>query len=246
MRCNETLVRLDPHHANSGSDCYSSNDYMNTKTGSLVIPPDNTGQAKIIRCPVCLMDVWAYGGDYKMLIRIGGHKSSSGQECSVSNALYEESGLSLSYVGKLREEAKLVPTEDSSTRPNHYLVKTPYEVDKVLEAWGLNEKHYLAAAIEYIMRAQKKGTPVEDLKKAKYRIELEIDRLEHGVDEHGVIRREPSGPPEKTQQELVSELAAAVSDTPSVYNSCSMPTGEAWTKLLWEAMAQKQIAEQKH
>lgn len=74
------------------------------------------------------------------------------------------------------------------TRPNHYMVGTPYEVDKVVEAWGLS--HYLTAAIEYIMRASRKGTPLEDLKKARYRIELEIMRLENGEDEYGVINRE--------------------------------------------------------
>lgn len=54
----------------------------------------------------------------------------------------------------------------------------PYEVIKVLEAWGLDGNFCLGKVVKYIARADKKGKNVEDLKKAAWYLEREIKKLE--------------------------------------------------------------------
>lgn len=61
--------------------------------------------------------------------------------------------------------------------PTHYGGKdNPYEAIKVIEAWGLN--FALGSTLKYIARRNKKGTPIEDLKKARWYIDREIQNLE--------------------------------------------------------------------
>ena len=70
---------------------------------------------------------------------------------------------------------------ESVDHPQHYGGKdNPYEAIKVIEAWSLGFS--LGNAVKYISRAGKKasGIPatVEDLKKAAWYINREIERLE--------------------------------------------------------------------
>lgn len=58
--------------------------------------------------------------------------------------------------------------------PEHYGGDKPYEVIKVLEAWGLNENARLWNAVKYIARAGKKGDVLTDLRKANWYLEREI------------------------------------------------------------------------
>ena len=51
----------------------------------------------------------------------------------------------------------------------------PYEVIKVIDAWELGFS--LGNAVKYIGRAGRKGNAVEDLRKAAWYIQHEIDRL---------------------------------------------------------------------
>ena len=61
--------------------------------------------------------------------------------------------------------------------PTHYGGKNnPYEAIKVIEAWGLG--FCLGNAIKYISRAGKKGSRKEDLQKAKWYLEREIQNEE--------------------------------------------------------------------
>lgn len=61
--------------------------------------------------------------------------------------------------------------------PAHYGGKdNPYEAIKVIEAWGLNFR--LGNAVKYISRAWKKGDMLEDLKKAAWYLQREIDALQ--------------------------------------------------------------------
>lgn len=63
--------------------------------------------------------------------------------------------------------------------PQHYGGKNnPFETIKVIDAWGLNFS--LGNAVKYISRAGKKDPEkyVEDLKKARFYIEHEIQK--HG------------------------------------------------------------------
>ena len=59
--------------------------------------------------------------------------------------------------------------------PNHYGGgENPYEAIKVIEAWDLNFR--LGNAVKYIARAGKKGEAKQDLKKAVWYLQREIDK----------------------------------------------------------------------
>jgi hypothetical protein len=61
--------------------------------------------------------------------------------------------------------------------PAHYGGEhNQYEAIKVIDAWGLGFS--LGNAVKYIARAGKKGSKLEDLKKAAWYLQHEIERLE--------------------------------------------------------------------
>lgn len=61
--------------------------------------------------------------------------------------------------------------------PAHYGgADNPYEAIKVIEAWGLG--FCLGNAVKYICRADHKGHRVDDLKKARWYLDREIQRCE--------------------------------------------------------------------
>jgi len=63
---------------------------------------------------------------------------------------------------------------DKVNHPDHYGGSdNPYEAIKVIEAWGLG--FCLGNAIKYILRAGCKGDRVEDLRKAVWYLQREID-----------------------------------------------------------------------
>lgn len=62
---------------------------------------------------------------------------------------------------------------DNINSPKHYTVGK-YEVIDVIEDWNLNFR--LANAIKYIARHQHKGKPLEDLEKALWYLQREVDR----------------------------------------------------------------------
>lgn len=61
--------------------------------------------------------------------------------------------------------------------PDHYNVGG-IEVIDAIEAWGCGFND--GNAIKYIARYKYKGNPIEDLKKARWYIDREIQRLEKG------------------------------------------------------------------
>jgi hypothetical protein len=62
--------------------------------------------------------------------------------------------------------------------PSHYGGENNvYEAFKVIKAWQLD--FWLGNAVKYICRAGKKDDMVQDLKKAKWYIELKISFLEN-------------------------------------------------------------------
>lgn len=66
---------------------------------------------------------------------------------------------------------------DNVNHPAHYGgAENPYEAIKVIDAWQLGFS--LGNAVKYIARAGKKGMKVEDLKKAAWYLNHEIQRLE--------------------------------------------------------------------
>ena len=64
---------------------------------------------------------------------------------------------------------------DNVNHPNHYKGKdNPYEVIKVIDAWKLGFS--LGNAVKYIARAGYKVDRIEDLKKAIWYLQHEIDK----------------------------------------------------------------------
>lgn len=60
--------------------------------------------------------------------------------------------------------------------PPHYGGDTTYEAIKVIEAWKLG--FCLGNTVKYISRADHKGNKLEDLKKARWYLDREIENLE--------------------------------------------------------------------
>ena len=65
---------------------------------------------------------------------------------------------------------------DPVNAPQHYRAGDIYETIRVIEAWNLNFR--LGNCVKYISRADNKGTPVEDLKKARWYLDREIQKRE--------------------------------------------------------------------
>lgn len=57
--------------------------------------------------------------------------------------------------------------------PQHYGGDTTYETIKVIEAWDLN--FHVGNAVKYLSRIGKKGDPIEDLEKARWYIDRELE-----------------------------------------------------------------------
>lgn len=66
---------------------------------------------------------------------------------------------------------------DAVQHPAHYNVGK-IEVIDAIEDWGLNFN--LGNVVKYIARADHKGKPIEDLQKARWYIEREIERRKSG------------------------------------------------------------------
>ena len=64
---------------------------------------------------------------------------------------------------------------DPVNNPRHYTEGRQHEPIDVIEDWGLD--FHLGNAVKYISRAGHKGDAVEDLEKAVWYIQREIDRL---------------------------------------------------------------------
>ena len=67
---------------------------------------------------------------------------------------------------------------DPVNQPDHYVAGRKYEPIDVMEDWGLINNFYLASAFKYIARCGRKGSAAEDLKKAVFYLNREIQRLE--------------------------------------------------------------------
>lgn len=79
----------------------------------------------------------------------------------------------------------LVPKSNPVDHPEYYGGKdNPYEVIKVLEAWGLTANAYLFNVVKYLSRAGKKdpGRELEDCRKAQFYLNRYITVLESKKD----------------------------------------------------------------
>jgi len=61
--------------------------------------------------------------------------------------------------------------------PDHYGGENnPYEAIKVIDAWGLS--FCLGNVVKYISRCGKKDDPLQELKKARWYLDHEIEKME--------------------------------------------------------------------
>lgn len=92
---------------------------------------------------------------------------------------FEVAVLALHNCLVLRRKAGLMPVSDSKpdpvNHPAHYNLGG-IEVIDAIEAWGLTFK--LANVVKYVARADHKGKPLEDLKKAQWYLNREIAQRE--------------------------------------------------------------------
>jgi len=72
------------------------------------------------------------------------------------------------------EDADLI--DDPVNHPSHYTFSSKFEVIEVIEEFKLN--FHLGNTVKYIARAGKKGDALEDLKKAAWYLNREIERRE--------------------------------------------------------------------
>jgi len=64
---------------------------------------------------------------------------------------------------------------DPVTNPAHYTFSSIEPLDAI-DAWGLD--YELGNVVKYVVRARFKGSEVEDLKKARFYLDHEIQRME--------------------------------------------------------------------
>ncbi len=70
------------------------------------------------------------------------------------------------------------PTSEAVDHPNHYGGESnPYEAIKVIEAWNVGFN--LGNTLKYISRAGKKDFIIQDLEKAAWYLNREIDNLKN-------------------------------------------------------------------
>jgi hypothetical protein len=69
------------------------------------------------------------------------------------------------------------PAGERVDHPAHYGgADNPYEAIKVIEAWGLGFN--IGNVVKYLSRADRKGAPLEDLRKAAWYLRREIETRE--------------------------------------------------------------------
>lgn len=78
-----------------------------------------------------------------------------------------------------------VASKEAVNHPAHYGgADNPYEAIKVIEAWELGFN--LGNTVKYISRAGKKDALVQDLKKAAWYLQREIENAERSATHHPV------------------------------------------------------------
>lgn len=93
--------------------------------------------------------------------------------CGVCSSVIAPNGTC--YYCKAHDERKAA-SQEKVNHPAHYGGDTTYEAIKVIEAWGLG--FCLGNAVKYICRSGKKGDALEDLKKAAWYLQREIEAMQ--------------------------------------------------------------------
>ncbi len=117
----------------------------------------------------------------------------------------------------IHEEGGLqIVSEETVHHPHHYGGgDNPYEAIKVIEAWNLGFS--LGNAVKYISRAFKKDKSKagEDLRKARWYLNREIEKLE-GKKEAGAVPQPPSVD-EAAESERLTGRLEAIDDAYAIY-----------------------------
>lgn len=66
---------------------------------------------------------------------------------------------------------------DMIHEPAHYAGKS-IEPIEAIESWGLDRNYYLGNVVKYLARHNDKGTPLQDLKKARQYLTRAINAME--------------------------------------------------------------------
>jgi hypothetical protein len=103
--------------------------------------------------------------------------------------------------------------------PDHYNSGKIETIDAI-EDWGFGQGFNLGNAIKYISRANHKKNCVEDLKKASWYINREIERLEKETQSETVVKV-VGGEPLNVDSPIVTILDTHLTDTSQEYNSVS-------------------------
>jgi len=77
------------------------------------------------------------------------------------------------FDGKINEGA----AHDPVNHPSHY-TKGPMEVIDIIEQYGFCDDFRLGNCIKYLFRHGLKGTPLQDLKKARWYLDRKIASME--------------------------------------------------------------------
>lgn len=110
-------------------------------------------------------DVWDYSPDTSLFLG-----KVTGDRYYAKSLMYSDASA-----------AATVTTEqppDPVNHPSHYTQSAIEPIDAI-EAWGLGFN--LGNAVKYIARHQHKGSPIEDLRKAKWYLDRAIQRMEEGA-----------------------------------------------------------------
>lgn len=77
----------------------------------------------------------------------------------------------------MSQQSSNANNNNNALRPAHYNQDNPYEVIKVIRAWGMNFE--LGNVLKYVARAGKKdpNKEIEDCEKAKTYLEMHIEYL---------------------------------------------------------------------
>jgi len=103
-----------------------------------------------------------------------GHYSSSGYVGTKADFLKNPT-IKFEYD---KEALKEKEENDPVNKPEHYQYSSIQPID-VIDAWELD--FYLGSVIKYLSRYQRKGKPLEDLKKAAWYLNKKIEEMEKNV-----------------------------------------------------------------
>ena len=113
-----------------------------------------------------------------------------------------------------------MPTID---HPSYYCEDTGHEAIAVIEAWGLGFR--LGNCVKYISRAGLKGSRLDDLRKARWYLDREIQAIEAELDEEEAKAEEAESKPRFTAKPKRGKVGIVDEDGDARW---IVSPGEAW------------------